>query len=105
MELPEIPEFLQKMLGVQHKPRKVLRSIPIKPEWEALLKRQEELLQERRETEKKVFDDLVIIAKKLHAISREFWYRVEHDTEILDDMRVNSTTRMIEVLADEYESP
>lgn len=101
MELPELPEFLQKMLGVQRKPRKVIRSIALKPEWEALLKRQEELLQERRDIEKKANDDLVVIAKKLHAISREFWYHVEHDTEVLDDMRINSTTRMIEVLADE----
>ncbi len=69
---------------------KVVKSLPMKNEWR---KKWAEL--------EKAKNEEIQLERKRKALHRAFWAAVEQDTEIYADMRYNTETDEIEVLAED----
>lgn len=88
MSLPKGLEKLKELFDDS----KVVKTVPMRPEWAKLWADLKEVEKECSELE-----------MKQHAFKRRFWAKVEEDTGIYQSMRMNTKENVIEVRSEDEE--
>lgn len=79
------------------KPKKVVRTVPLRPEWVALLQRIEELQADKD----RLKDEFTYVSKKREALRRKLQVLIEDDLECYDEFRINEKQQVVELLDDD----
>ena len=81
----------QRLIDVK---KRVVRSIPMRPEWRAYLERVQELTDDLQ----RLKEEQDAVSRKRDSLKRQFWAKVEADTECYDEMRLSEDATAIEVV-------
>lgn len=97
----EFIEFLKEESS--DRKRRVLREIPVRDEWKEVYDRLDEVRKEAEALGRRFKHEVEEIEKRGDHLHRKFWYLVERDTELHNEMSYDRERGIIKVYAGKYD--